>query len=109
MRKTLLSTITDRAEASFKKPIADYFDDWQLHWIETARRWKSELDAEGLTQTADSVADHIYWGIKNYESRKVPSIKYYRNFTDFFDADLVDYKLGYDSKCLWFVPGTWKD
>lgn len=32
---TLLSTITDKAEASFEKPIKDNFDDWQLHWIET--------------------------------------------------------------------------
>ncbi len=80
-----------------------------MAWIETAVRWRSKLEREGLVDTCAKLQEHIDAEKEHYARRKVASIKYYRDFTGYFNAHFVDYKLGYDSICTWLVPGTWKD
>ena len=61
--KTLIGTITDKAEVSYGKPLPNKFVDyddgpwiaWEKHWLATARQWRDELQAEGLTDTVEAL------------------------------------------------------
>jgi hypothetical protein len=61
--KTLIGTITDKAQASYGKPLPDKFidyddgpwNDWEQHWLATARQWRDELQAEGLAETVEAL------------------------------------------------------
>lgn len=59
-RRSLVGTITDKANASYtKKPIVWTSDkskrEWFEHWIKTAEAWRDELAKEGLTKTVDKL------------------------------------------------------
>lgn len=59
-RRTLLSDITDKAEATFGSEITiKNYPDWELHWVATAEAWHSILVTEGLVETAKAVQEHI--------------------------------------------------
>lgn len=64
-RKSLVSTITDRAETSFLVEVGpitkENFADWCEHWIKTAEVWLNELNAEDLSVTAAAVEKIIEW------------------------------------------------
>ncbi len=64
--KTLIGTITDKAQASYLGPESDLLDvhygkrgegfkRWEQHWLATARQWRDELQAEGLTDTVEAL------------------------------------------------------
>lgn len=58
---TLISTITNRAKASFQEREGESssaaFQRWFDHWMAVGEAWREELAAEGLTITARSVDD----------------------------------------------------
>lgn len=51
--KTLIGTITDKAVRSYSGPKSDLR--WEQHWLATARQWRDELQAEGLTDTVEAL------------------------------------------------------
>jgi hypothetical protein len=54
--KTLIGMITDKARASFGEiNIQNDPEGWEQHWIATARQWRDELQAEGLTDTVEAL------------------------------------------------------
>lgn len=60
--RTLLNTITSRAEATFdvsRLEDSNVFPEWERHYIATAEKWRDELDAEGLTQTVEKMNELI--------------------------------------------------
>lgn len=67
---TIISTVNERAtrtanaelmaDAVFKNG-PEGFKRWEKHWLDTGRLWESELRAEGLTVTADTLAKHLKW------------------------------------------------
>jgi hypothetical protein len=54
--RTLIGTINEKATESYGKPYpyADY-NDWEQHWLATARQWRDELQAEGLSETVEAL------------------------------------------------------
>lgn len=64
-RKSLIGTITDKAEASFlaeRGPITkENFPEWCEHWVKAAEVWRDELLSEGLTVTAAAIDKIIDW------------------------------------------------
>lgn len=60
--RTLLNTITFKAEATFdvsRLEDSRVFPEWERHYISTAEKWRDELDAEGLTQTVEKMNELI--------------------------------------------------
>lgn len=55
-RRSLVGTITDKANASYGKPVtrANY-SEWRNHWINTGKLWRDELAKEGLTETVEKL------------------------------------------------------
>jgi hypothetical protein len=59
--KTLIGTITDKANASctvpyaFRKDTDVWHKAWEQHWLATARQWRDELQAEGLAETVEAL------------------------------------------------------
>jgi hypothetical protein len=57
--KTLIGTITDKARVSFSNPVditaKEWVKLWEQHWLATARQWRDELQAEGLTDTVEAL------------------------------------------------------
>lgn len=57
---TILSSITDRAEKSFGKPITkENFGEWVKHWFVVAEQWRDELINEGLVETPETIDRHV--------------------------------------------------
>ena len=64
--RSLISTITDKAQESWKAigkslptSLGPEFDIWEKHWLDTAHKWRDELQAEGLTETVNQLNKHI--------------------------------------------------
>jgi hypothetical protein len=53
----IIAEVTKRAKATFDPDINDY----QKNWIAQGKLWVSELRAEGLNETADTVEKHLKW------------------------------------------------
>jgi hypothetical protein len=57
--KTLIGTITDKARATWnivdKGLPSNNYKLWEQHWLATARQWRDELQAEGLTDTVEAL------------------------------------------------------
>lgn len=106
---SLIETITNKAEASFEQPVTNRnYDDWHDHWVATGRAWKDELAKEGLTETCTKIDALIDEAVQWQQKRKIPKIWHCKLVMDYFDAQFVEYKLGWESKSFWFVPGTWR-
>jgi hypothetical protein len=61
-RTLLLGTIGDKAASTFGKVVTkDNFTEWVDHWLATGDAWAVELEAKGLTVTAQAVRDHVKW------------------------------------------------
>ena len=58
--RSLLSTITDRAESTFGKTWEECTtDEWVSHWLKTARTFRQELENENLMETVKRVDEII--------------------------------------------------
>jgi hypothetical protein len=61
--RTLIGTITDKARASWLAAGNNFnmndgdgeYKRWEQHWLATARQWRDELQAEGLTDTVEAL------------------------------------------------------
>ena len=51
--RTLIDTITDKAKATWNKPITSNEDykAWEKHWLMTGKAWRDGLASEGLSMT----------------------------------------------------------
>jgi hypothetical protein len=67
---TIIGTVTERAYNSWIGPKPDtanreLWNKWEKHWIDTGRLWATELRAEGLNKTADTLEKHLAWFERN--------------------------------------------
>jgi hypothetical protein len=70
MRLSLNGTISDKAKASFTGEVSmTNFQKWEDHWIKTAKAWRDELAAEGLTDTVKKLDEIIAWQDEHRMSR----------------------------------------
>lgn len=60
MSKSLMQTMTERAEKSFQSDVTlGNFREWEIHWFKSSSEFLKELRAEGLTNTANKVQENI--------------------------------------------------
>jgi hypothetical protein len=60
MARHFADDILDRASCTFGVVTKENFAKWVVHWRETARQLKDELNAEGLWKSAESVEAFIH-------------------------------------------------
>lgn len=68
---TIISEISKRAKLNWIDPYdpvsqgKQWINAWRTHWLATGKLWATELRAEGLITTAETVEKHIKWFEKN--------------------------------------------
>lgn len=72
-KRTLLKTVTDRAEASFGQRVTrDNFAEWYRHWITAGDAFVTELEREGLYISARHVKGHVDYFRRRYHVYVTP-------------------------------------
>lgn len=105
MNRTIIGTITDKAETSFGEEVTrKNFHRWRRHWIGTGRGWSKVLTEEGLVETAAKVDECVEFEIaqEEAEAKRNGASFCWANFCKMVYYGMADWP----SYSYWIVPGT---